>query len=307
VTVRLGLLTAAAVGLLVAGCGGSHVNRRPTETELLRVAIRHNKRAALASARSEFAALKLPPGASPTTSEVGLGAGLTAPADQPFQPNQLDVTRFWHLPGRPSAAISWLETHGPRQADIHGFNAGGLFTTFILAPSPGSIWRELSLSAAPAGHGDTVLRADSEAMWEMPRSDNTFISGEVTAIRVTKRDQLTDYRKTRLIRTASEIERIVALLNALPTYQDLRPCAVNHQAEITLTLSQPDAPRSTVASFSGCGQVMVSGRVSVPLVSNLPNWNNRPYLAVLRQIDPTYMTRHSFYAGWGSPSIRRYW
>lgn len=209
--------------------------------------------------------LSLPSGAVSSSGDTSVGRRLRAPADELASPELVDVTRFWQLPESPSSVIAMITTNPPRGAktistgrtasgsrshrnsagvvtSVHGGRIVTQSVTFTLAgDEPVLVSRELAVTVAATANGGTVLRADGEAVWVLPRAPDERIPVGITRVQIMTRDSHT-------VTTPSRIRTIVDLFNSLP---------IEQQRFGGCTLARPPFPRYTFSSASGANVVAV--------------------------------------------------
>jgi len=259
-----------------------------------------------ASARSDAASLlgelPLPPGASPSPAEpAGDRSLLERASTRPATPNLVDDHAWWLVPGRPAAVLAYIEARPPRGAAK--FTSGSLgepgvttleWYAFAWRPVTGvsaSRWLLVTVAAMP--NGSTALRADAQVVWVTPRPAAEVIPPGARLMRVSVFSAINRTRQRPFdVRSVGRIDRIVALLNALPAAQPgARSCPSDPGIFVRLAFyaRRGAAPLAlAVIDPWGCGgvQLTLAGRHEPALESSpLPGPSPPSRVSLIERVD----------------------
>jgi hypothetical protein len=226
-----------------------------------------NKRAAERDAPQLLAALALPPGASSAVADPSRSSVLGQAPSRPATPNLVDVHKFWRVPGGPQAALAWIQAHPPAGStrDMSGESLGtnreiSRWDGYAFAPLAAVLSsRVLLVTAARAAGGGTALRADAQVVWVSTRPAWEHVPGGVKLVTLTVRRPGKPTSAPRTVTGAMRVDKIVALVNALPLMQPgavACPADVGPLVKLDFRRARGLAPVATaVADRSGCGGV----------------------------------------------------
>ena len=274
------LLSAVACGAIVlSGCGSQPFSQPGAGHTGQASPAASPRQRAVADAARIIASFPPPPGAVST----GLIASLTQSGARPVTPDLASVTRWWRVPGRPQAVLSWIGAHLPSGFTPAGTGAGaGSWTGIFALPAvPGVLTqRELVVLAVPFG-GQTAIRVDAQVVWLPARPDAERVPPGATVLTVTPVFGLyPGPRVERLDRSftvtdPAKVARIVAVIDSLTRFPDGTfscPAGSSGQMRLTFAARQggPVVARLT-AQYSGCGVVSVRiGGRDMPALSADP-------------------------------------
>ncbi len=189
---------------------------------------RITRAAAVASAKDLLGRLYVPEGSVYSSVEPsGTNPVLEAAPDRPQTPKLIDLTSWWRIPAEPGEVLSWLEENPPlgsKESAAGGFStsapggAPGRFVRFEWRPIPSVlILRSLLASVVAGPEGSTVLRADAQVVWVVPRPLSDLILGTVRVLEVRRLAGAAP--RTVTIARPKAVEKIAALINGLPVPQ----------------------------------------------------------------------------------------
>jgi hypothetical protein len=291
VGIAAAVLAAIAVVVVAASIGGA----RPSGSAVAAAGPR--ERGAHAAALDMLATLRLPAGAVPAATDTSVARRLAAPGDRLGTVDQVDLTRFWHLPGDPDAMIRWLKGHTPSGSRLAGTGEGAVHgvavTWTAVLTFPGTrgeiISRELAIETAAARAGGTAVRVDSEAAWQIARDPSLRIPARLSHLTVTTGQLLAGAGRTRTVRSQRQVHRLASLINALPLSQPgLGGCTLDRgfRVRLTFTSTDPSAAAAVAVVNPACGTIAltVDGHQQQLTVS-LPNWDDSRYRTLIRRLE----------------------
>lgn len=182
-----------------------------------------------AGVASKIAALIPPPGSVPSLAEpAGDGGRLTDRAVYVAR-NVVKVDAWWVAPGTPGQAVKWSRAHPPPEAlvyypgvteDCPMCGASIEFEWRGVSRARGSI--NLEVQATPLEGGGTAIRVATVGFWITPRPNTEVIPGGARLLRITAQATTRGTRVSErpvAIRDPARIERVISLLNSLPSEQ----------------------------------------------------------------------------------------
>jgi hypothetical protein len=263
--------TLTAVALALAAAGGAAAGARASAAT--------NLAAAQADTAAAIAGLALPPGAIPSAVEpAGDGSVLANPLSEPATPNLVDGHAWWIVPGSPAAAVAYVHAHPPATATCATPAPGGspsisYVTDQCSLPGRAGVLdeRALLVVAVQLPDGTTGLRADAQAVWLVPRSASERIPTGARRLVVSVTAPGHPHRQSVTVTSRPRIDRVRALLDALPLAQPgVRSCPAGFAVRVRLAFyTRTGRTPLAVAAVDpmGCGGVnlTIRGRVEPPL------------------------------------------
>ena len=210
----IGALGAVGVGIAI---GSPTSKPEPTSAS--------NRSQAQTDASARLAALNLPPGAQPSTTEpAGGGPALANSAGTPATPNLVDDHGWWVIPGSPQSVIAYIDAHPPAGSTPSLGGSGGSPQRVTLT---GFSWpaiidvlsyRQLVVEAVTLPGGATGLRADAQVQWINPRPSSERIPAGVRRLAVTAHqfDRALLARFT--VRSPRRLRRVITSIDSLPLF-----------------------------------------------------------------------------------------
>jgi hypothetical protein len=231
-----------------------------------------NRDAAKRDASALVAMLRLPPGASEAEAEPEGDGGQLHPSNGgPDTPNGVRTHRWWTLQMSSAKVFAYLKTHPPTGAsrtlesgplESAGMPHAGGQIWFEWAPVRGaSTARLLMVTLAKLPGGATGMLAEADVVWETPRAETSRIPGGSRIMKVTQYAGMNHRSSPEpfTIRSPERIERVVALLNALPAAQPgVSSCPADEGTRVTLTFYRRPHTRPLATAqiaAGGCGGV----------------------------------------------------
>ena len=189
---------------------------------------RATRAAAVASAKGQLGWIFLPEGSVRLPAEPsGASPGLEEAPDRPRTPKLIDLTSWWRIPAEPGEVLSWLEEYPPlesQETSVGSFSTGapggapGRFIRFEWPPLPSVLSLRSLLASVIAGpEGSTLLRADAQDVWIVPRPLSDLILRPVRVLEV--RGLAAATPRTVTIARPKAVEKIATLINGLAVSQ----------------------------------------------------------------------------------------
>lgn len=264
-----------------------------------------NASAAQADAASLLTQLSLPSGATQSASEPAGDSGFLAgpPVGPPVTPNAVNDHAWWLVPGSAAEVLRYVMAHHPPAAARTG--SGSAAKHGVLEWEYGQLgWpaitgvlgtRQLVVGVVQLSNGSTALRVDAQVVWVKPRPVTETIPRGARLLRLSVRNSLQPDHPTQQpfnVTSPKKIEKIVALLNALPAAQPgLMSCPNDAGFRVGLTFytSRGVAPLA-VAKIDpeGCGgvQLAIGGKPQPPLTSAaFPGSGRSPKTSLIGQLE----------------------
>jgi hypothetical protein len=206
-------LSAAVVGVATAGSGSA------------------NRAASRRDARSLLAKLALPAAASRLFSEPrGDHAYLKAQGALEGDEARTVAHGWWEVPGTPGDVIAFVRAHPPTGGAPFATGGAGNVYTGTSADSLYYQWpavrgvlgyRELAVTATALPDGETGVLAEAQSDWIVPRPTAERIPLSTGEIDITSGAPGQPPSEALSVRKASEIKKIVRLINGLPIAQPI--------------------------------------------------------------------------------------
>jgi hypothetical protein len=286
-TARL-MAVAMAAGIAVAGCGSVRdagvAGSGPARAGRAPVRPAGGRPEALALARHLLASVRLPAGAVPLGGrppEV-----LRHPVGVEASGDSVILHRFWHAPLALAAAGRFLAAHVPGRMEPAGPSTAGTLPPALRGTVPagrppripdryvtlrsvtyrprhavrGISGASLTVSAATAPDGGSVLRADAQVIWYPRRSAAEYVSPGHPGVVIVSVGLLNprSHTVTRELRSRAVIGRLARLLNGMPAAPaGVRFCPAITAAYRVAFAASPGARPYLVADDLGCGSVSV--------------------------------------------------
>jgi hypothetical protein len=263
---------AAAAGcaaLVITGCGTTQAPSPGAGVSPSAAASAVPRQRASTDAASILASFVPPPGAVRLTAAPGgAGAALrTAPGVGVLgnQPDRVQDTSWWRIPGSPQSVLSWEKAHLPARFSMFGQGTSG---------SPPAMWQEqfalpavagvlsaryLMINAVDAGGGQAALRVDSQVSWlpAKPAAERVPAAAKVVTISATPGPMVgAKVPAPVTITNAGTVERIAALADGLPVYPPGAvscPMELGKAVQLTFRPTPGGPPLAVVsAGLTGC-------------------------------------------------------
>jgi hypothetical protein len=235
-----------------------------------------NESAAQSDAGSLLSELPLPSGATQSAIEPAEDDSLLAHpgVGPPATPNVVDDHAWWLVPGAPAEVLAYIREHLPAGA-TRALTSGGLkgpnvpdneaevFAWPPIADVLGIRWLVVHVVQLP--DGSTGLRADAQVVWLTPRPVSETIPRGARVLRISVHSSIAaNLPRQRPLRFTAigKIEKVVALLNALPVVQPgLRSCPADFGVRVGLAFytSHVKTPLAVAeVDPQGCGGVQLT-------------------------------------------------
>lgn len=200
-------------------------------------------------------------------------AVLRQPPRLPSTPNLVDDSAFWRAPGQPQGVLAWSAAHLPRgfsRSGIGQISSGGEITSqgeeFSRPPVPGVLAeRDLLITTAPAGPGQTEIRVDAQVQWLPAKLASERVPAAATAVRIGVRQGLAEpgmrlrFHPPVTVTNPAAVRRIADLVDGLRVFPPgTYHCPADFGWSVTLTFLAGAHGRTLVvatAGLSGCGGV----------------------------------------------------
>lgn len=251
--------------------------------------VRANRQAAVQEARVLIDRLVLPPSAIRVSREPLGDRALSRPATLPGEVNLIDLHRYWRVPDPAASLFGFIRSHPPAGSRWAGSGLPGegsqpstLSITYNWSPVDGVLdSRSLAVTVVKLP-GATVVRADAEVVWAVPRPEKERIPAgahvlDVTIAREPSRSEESSFTIT--VHDPQTLAEISALIDELPTVQpsasglcpDLVPrptVTFTFRSKSGVPLAIASTPASTAGPLNGCNAMnfTVLGRVQNKLL-----------------------------------------
>jgi hypothetical protein len=221
-----------------------------------------------AAAQTEAARLQtlaqLPPAATPSATEPAGDGNYLGGTIRPATPNLVDAPTWWVVSGMTTAAVyAYVQTHVPAGAKLTESAAGAnvSWSVFSFPPVAGTLTeRELVIGVAPLQNGSVGVRADGQAVWQVPRPVAEHIRAHAAHfLRVSITGS--SHQRPFTISSQSRIDALVTLLNSLEAAQPFAVVCPRQVNTVHLTLStRAGGGQVAVAAFDtiGCSPVRLT-------------------------------------------------
>jgi DNA-binding transcriptional MerR regulator len=158
-------------------------------------------------------------------------AGAVSPLSagpQGGRPSDDDVvtrTAWWLALGDPQKLLSWEAARigSPDRLNGSGMNGPGVYNEFFELPAVPGLFdqRELTVSATPAGHGQTAIRVDAMVDWIPARAPGDTVPATARVAVLTETKDTNVHGKPLVVVTATltdakQVAALAAYLNGLP-------------------------------------------------------------------------------------------
>ncbi|MGH2844382.1 MAG: hypothetical protein ACRDKL_12500, partial [Solirubrobacteraceae bacterium] len=185
--------------------------------------LRANKAIALRDARALLAALRLPRGAMPTTSQPPLPA-LVPP--QITAENTVGVSAWWTSADTPAAVLVYVRAHPPVRPGDYQLGWGDSGDMLMWTIDGAHLYsQELQVTAATLASGHTGIMAQAQSTWMVPRPRSEQLPPGVRSVAVTLRigsglgGMKHQHTHHYLITHATRVAAIVSAFNTMPISQ----------------------------------------------------------------------------------------
>ncbi len=240
----------------------------PSEAELA------NRSAAEEDAHHLLEQLRVPPGASPSSTEPAGTSSVLDKSPGLEWSRLIDLTSWWTVPGEPDEALNWIEANPPQESALTG--GGGIATfgessnkakyaEFVWPSIPGVLrLRSLLATVAAGPPGSTILRVDARVVWFVPRPASERVPASARVLEVVEHHHRGDQTVTTI--SGPAVRKIVMLINGLPIFQ-------------------PNGRITSVGHVVGCARVRSSHQMQLTFRAR----KGRPVLAEAHQeLPPEY-------------------
>lgn len=260
--IGLGALVVVALALVasVRDDGSSASSQRSSSaTAVIKKATDRSRKAkarrtAARDAKRRLARLRLPPDARRVSGVPGGSGGrLQSPAFEPDTPNLIDLHAWWIVPGDPQAVLAWIKEHPPSGSELKIESSSGyrgVTTSWDIGfewPPIKSISNERALLVTvTAGAGnETALRADSQAVWIVPRLLSERVPATVRFLDLSV-GRAGEPQRSLAVANTKLVRDIAASINGLPVAQPgASSCSAMPSRPVTVRLvfrAVPDGP-----------------------------------------------------------------
>ncbi len=244
---------------------------------------------ALKEAEHLLGLLRLPAGSKPSSGPpAGSASQLRLPFSSVASPDQVDLTRYFTVPGAPTAVLAWVKDHAPIGGSVTGTGGSGGAGPSLVALSFG--WSansasiesaQLLLEAVAMPGRESALRVDSEVVWLPKKNKADLVPANDTVFLSATFDRAGGQQKTDTT-NPSVIERLRQAIDRLP----IEPPGAQHcpadlpGGAVTLLFQSEgpsplppsrrhptEKPAIVRADASGCGTVTITvdGKQGRPL------------------------------------------
>ena len=204
---------------------------------------------------------------------AGVHGALSQPASWPFNPDVVDDSSLWQVPGPPSAVLDYEKAHLPARLQFGGNgNHGGpgyqvTYDDFEAQSGLGPVEAgQLQVNSITSASGQTYVRVDAQVTWQPARPAATFVpAGRIHAVVVTAVPGANDPKKPPAPVTVTDpgaVTQLVSLVNGLPLYPPgtVPSCLMDDGAGLRMEfLATAGGPRlaTAFAKSDGCGGVFL--------------------------------------------------
>jgi hypothetical protein len=225
------------------------------------------KQQAAADAARMLKAFAPPPGARAVSRSPVPSSQLSA-GPQGSRPSDDDVvtrTAWWLAPGGPQQLLSWEAAHigAGYHRNGSGRSGPGVYNEFFEVPAVPGLFdqRELTVSAAAAGHGQTAIRVDAMVDWIPARApgDTVPATAKVAVLTETRDGNgKPPVVATTTLTDAKQVATLAAYLNGLPVNPPGAvyscPAAIGGGSIVVAFRDRADGPALAegIATFAGC-------------------------------------------------------
>jgi hypothetical protein len=205
----------------------------PTHAE---TQLRANQQAARQDARQLLQSLSLPTGVSSITTEPGF-ARVFAGTGSPSGKSDAGDQALWTTSANPRSIIAYVAAHPPAGSLLDvGSGSGSDAKTGVTSVDIQFSWpdvtqkllnRMLTITVVSPPHGSSVIVADSQSQWFVPRSWSERVPRGVHAVEITltlptgptQPVETHTHTSTHVITRAAKVRSLVKELNSLPIVQ----------------------------------------------------------------------------------------
>ncbi|MGI8505415.1 MAG: hypothetical protein ACR2MK_01180 [Solirubrobacteraceae bacterium] len=223
---RTALLVGSAIGACAGAAFAGTVSAAPGKPVVTSAS---NRRAARSDAAKLLRRLRLPVGASVSTTEPAGDGGLLKPLRALVATTaRADVHAWWVVPGRPDSLLAYIKAHAPAGAKFYatGSGSGGpsgrtVETLDYSWPAIGGVigLRELAVSVTSLSSSATGVLAQAESDWIVPRPASERVPAGTHEIDVTSAKLDGPTTASLSVTSAVKVRRIVALIDKMPIVQ----------------------------------------------------------------------------------------
>jgi hypothetical protein len=211
-----------------------------------------------------------PPSGARAVSRSPVPSSQLSAGPQGSRPSDDDVvtrTAWWLAPGDPQQLLSWEAAHigAGYQRNGSGRSGPGVYNEFFAVPAVPGLFdqRELTVSAAAAGHGQTAIRVDAMVDWIPARAPGDTVPATARVAVLTETKDTNVHGKPPAVATATltdarQVAALAAYLNRLPVNPPGAvyscPAAIGGGSIAVAFRARPDGPSlaGAVATFEGC-------------------------------------------------------
>jgi hypothetical protein len=227
-------------------------------------------RQAAQQAATVLASFVPPPGA---VRAAAVPAALRQPPSVMATLDLATATSYWRAPGSPAAVLGWEAAHLPRR--FTGSASGSASTAGVVQsrfqgfslPSVAGLYstRQLLVSVASAGAGQTAIRVDAQVTWLPAKPAAERIPDSATAVVIALRRGMNSRGAPIAPVTVTKpaaVQRIAAIIDGLPVFPPgTYSCPADFGGGMLLTFrAGPRGPEVATADVqvSGCGGVSLT-------------------------------------------------
>ncbi len=224
--------------------------------------------------------LRLPPGSKPSSGPpAGSASQLRLPFSSVATPDQVDLTRYFTVPGAPVAVLAWVKAHPPTGGSLTESGTGGTAGAGASLFALGFGWpvnsasiesAQLLLEAVELPGRQSALRVDSQVVWLPEKNKADLVPANMRYLTATF-DRSGARQKTETT-SPSVIEQLRRAIDNLPIESPgAQSCPVylpGGTVSLAFAPSSTEKPLAVVrADKYGCGTVtiMVDGKQGRPL------------------------------------------
>lgn len=166
----------------------------------------------------------VPPGARRIASVPAGTPDLNGPPTVPEVTQRVDDHRLWIVPGTPGAVIAWFESHRLAGSELNASGTeeanGDVQMVFygyeVPADGPAVSGLGITIAVAADPAGQSVVRVDSEAIWEPTRPEASLVPSDSTSVVVTYSAFGEKQTRTRDSSDAAVVRHFVGIVNSMP-------------------------------------------------------------------------------------------